>query len=195
MDDHDLMRRLAGGDETALAALLERHWARLVRYAFRLLGRWDAAEDAAQHAFVRLWAERRRWRGGAPSALLHRIARNAALDVLRSPRTRSVRVEAEELIDSARPDSDAEADELAEAAAAAIDALPSRRREIFLLARESGLGYAEIAEVTGLARQTVANQMSLALRDLRASLRPYLSGTFADRVSDRPARKEVSHDG
>ena len=42
------------------------------------------------------------------------------------------------------------------------------------LAREEGLTYAEIAGVMGVSPQTVANQMSLALADLRRALEPHL---------------------
>lgn len=49
-------------------------------------GNWDGAEDVTQGAFVLLWANRDRWREGSSAALLYRIARNAALDVLKSPR-------------------------------------------------------------------------------------------------------------
>ncbi len=188
--DADLLRDLAANDAAAMEALLERHWQPLVRYAFRLLGRWDAAEDVAQRAFVRLWANRARWSGGSASALLHRIARNDALDALRSPRERAPRSEPAELVEPRAADAELHLRRLAAAARDAIQALPARRREVFLLARESGLSYAQIAEVTGLARQSVANQMSLALRDLRMALAPFLEGGTppAHRTEDRDAR-------
>ncbi|MEN8373984.1 MAG: sigma-70 family RNA polymerase sigma factor [Gemmatimonadota bacterium] len=182
------MRRVAADDEAALAMLLERHWPALVQYAFRLLGRWEAAEDAAQHAFVRLWANRVRWADGNAPALLHRVARNAALDVLRSPRLKAPRHDLDTLVEPRQPDDDAALTEIALAARDAVDALPARRREIFLLARESDLSYAEIAEVTGLARQSVANQMSLALRDLRTALAAHLPAGVARPENSR--RKE-----
>jgi RNA polymerase sigma-70 factor (ECF subfamily) len=64
--------------------------------------------------------------------------------------------------------------ELKRLAAAAVAGLPPKRREVFRLVREEGLSYKEVAEALGLSPQTVANHMSLALADLRATLRPYL---------------------
>ncbi len=85
-DDQELISRLRAGDEQAVAKLLERHWSELVRYAYGLLGDWDGAEDVTQEAYVRLWANRNRWTEGSSAALLYRITRNAALDVVKSPR-------------------------------------------------------------------------------------------------------------
>ncbi len=88
-DDLTLMRRLQAGDEQAMSALLAQYWTPVVRYVFGLLGSWDKAEDVAQDAFVRLWAGRKKWTSGSLGALVHRIARNAALDVLTTASKRS----------------------------------------------------------------------------------------------------------
>lgn len=177
IEDRTLISRLAAGDEQAMRALVDRHWRPMVHYAHGLLGDWDRAEDVTQGAFVRLWANRDRWDADSSSALLYRIVRNAALDMLR----RASRAVAGELVDElasdSSPASDVEAGELQAAVVAAVDALAPRRREVFRLARDRGFSYAEIAEITALSRQTVANHMSLALRDLRVMLRPFLTET------------------
>ena len=90
-DDNLLMGRLQAGDEQAMSVLLEEHWTSVVKYAFRLVGSWDKAEDVAQDAFVRVWEGRKKWSRGSLGALVHRIARNAALDVLKWLRSRSGR--------------------------------------------------------------------------------------------------------
>ena len=179
MTHHDLslMKRLQAGDEQAMQALLAQHWTDVVSYAFGLLGSWDTAEDVVQDAFVRLWARRERWSGDSPGALLHRIARNAALDVLKSPRHAAPREDPDTLASADTPERDAELSELDQAAAKAIRELPPRRGEIFRLVREGGFSYAEIAEIMGISKQTVANHMSLALSDLRVVLRAFLPGT------------------
>ena len=57
----------------------------------------------------------------------------------------------------------------------AVGTLPPRRREVFLLARFGGLAYQEIADTMETSPQTVANQMSLALTDLRTLLSDVLA--------------------
>ena len=173
-DDHLLMGRLQAGDEQAMSVLLAEHWTSVVSYAFGLVGSWDKAEDVAQDAFVRVWEGRKKWSSGSLGALVHRIARNAALDVLKSPRYAARHKDPDTLASRDMPDRDVELLELARAVIQAIWDLPPRRREIFRLIRERGFSYAEIGEIMQISRQTVANHMSLALSDLRVMLRPFL---------------------
>ena len=179
-DDNLLMGRLQAGDEQAMSVLLEEHWTSVVKYAFRLVGSWDKAEDVAQDPFVRVWEGRKKWSRGSLGALVHRIARNAALDVLKSPRHAARREAPDTLASGSAPDRDVELSELDQAVARAIRELPPRRGEIFKLVRQSGFSYAEIAEIMGISKQTVANHMSLALSDLRVMLRPFLPESAAD---------------
>ena len=55
----------------------------------------------------------------------------------------------------------------------AIGALPEKRREIFRLAREEGLKYREIADRLDISVKTVETQMTLAMRQLRESLKEF----------------------
>ncbi|MFW6078002.1 MAG: sigma-70 family RNA polymerase sigma factor [Gemmatimonadota bacterium] len=171
--DTELLRRLRSDDAAALDELLQAYWTPLVTYAAGLTARVAAAEDVVQEAYVRLWSRRRTWRPGSARALLYRMVRNLALNERRRARTH------ERLAPPARragpsPSEVMEGREVAGAVREAIDALPSRRREVFLLSREQGLSHREIAEALNLSPQTVANQISAALGDLRAALAPYL---------------------
>jgi len=164
-------------DPSALDELLLRYWNPIVQYTERMLGSLDAAEDVAQQVFIRLWERRDRWRrGGSLQAYLYRIARNLSLNEQRS---RSVRTRWQEELtleydsEGPRPDRDLEERELAEVVEGAIAALPERRREAFLLTRFHGLTYREVGEVMGISPQTVANQISAALTELREYLRDH----------------------
>jgi RNA polymerase sigma-19 factor, ECF subfamily len=176
------LERIRAGDDVALAALLEDAWAPLVRYLASILGGVDAAEDAAQEAFVRLWEHRERWLEGSARAVLFRIGRNAALDALRVAEVRAPPVRVADTSPAPGPSQDVEQEgrELEARVRSAVASLPAARREVFELVRLRGLGYAEVATVLGLAPQTVANHMSLALRDLRSLLADILPASSRD---------------
>jgi RNA polymerase sigma factor (sigma-70 family) len=55
----------------------------------------------------------------------------------------------------------------------ALASLPTRRRQVFILAHLHDLTYRQIAQILDLSPQTVANHVSMALADLRRKLAPY----------------------
>jgi RNA polymerase sigma-70 factor (ECF subfamily) len=190
--DSQLMARVHAGDSDALDALLKLYWSPLVAYGARVLWNWDAAEDAAQETFVRIWQRRAEWGSdGSARALLFRIMRNLALD----EKKRRARREAWGLRRFrpgqrvATPQELLERSELEHEFDRAVQSLPERRREIFLHARVNGLSNSEIAEVMGIAPQTVANQLSAALATLREVLGPFShAGEPSSATPSRPRR-------
>lgn len=167
-------------DEAAFEALFRDHYRSLCALARRLVGSDAIAEDIVQTAMLRLW-EGRGALGISRSLVgyLHGTVRNTALMHLR--RQRLERRWSEEVRGGARcrttlgsalpaPDEWVRCDELAEAIERAIDALPPRCREAFLLRREKELSYAEIAAAMGIAPKTVEIQIGTALRSLRRAL-------------------------
>ena len=67
-----------------------------------------------------------------------------------------------------------EASELKEKIDSAIQGLPEKCREVFLLNRNEHLKYQEIADRLGISLKTVETQMSKALQHLREHLKEYL---------------------
>jgi len=56
----------------------------------------------------------------------------------------------------------------------AVNKLPERCREIFLLKRSEGLKNREIADRLGISVNTVENQMTIAIRKLKAELKDHI---------------------
>jgi len=67
-----------------------------------------------------------------------------------------------------------EENELSNTVQQAIDKLPTKRKEIFLMSRNEGLKNREIAEHLNISIKTVENQMGKALSTLRTELADYL---------------------
>lgn len=169
-----LMAAIRGGSESALGRLMDRCWPELVRYAARQLGEVELARDIAQEAFIQVWERRRAWTPrGSARAYLFRIVRNLVIDERRKRGVRRRWAAHRELTPSAGPPTPAEdldARLLAEVFETAVASLTRRRREVFELVFMRGLSHAEAAAVMGISAQTVANQMSAALRTVRKAV-------------------------
>jgi RNA polymerase sigma-70 factor (ECF subfamily) len=178
--DLELMREIRAGDAEAMNEVLRKYWTGVVDYVVRFTESRDSAQDIAQDVFLSLWQQNLSWKGtGSLRSFLYGVARNRAWNQGR--RWREVRVESFDsavIPLSAHQSRDPEAllDEKLEEAEVqsifrtALAALPPRRQEVFTLARVHGLSHQEIAETMHIAPQTVANQMSRALSDLRRAL-------------------------
>src|SRR5690606_3826387 len=131
-----------------------------------------------------LWEKRESWReGSAPAPILYTLVRNLALNERRNRATRSMllRLQSFGTRVGLTPDRDLEGRELGEAIERAVEALPTRRREVFRLAWFHGLSYQEVADVLSITPRTVANQMTSALKELRSVLGPQLDERLARR--------------
>ena len=171
MDDDDtLMRRAAGGDAQAFGMIVQAYQGGLVRFAARLLGDSDAAQDAAQEAFLRLWRLRTRYQPrGCLQAYLLRAVRSVCLDHARAARPSEPLDEGEggEVPD---PAALAQGHGLADAVRRAVLELPEPQRAVFLLSHYEGLSYAEIADALDCPVGTVASRKHQATETLRRRL-------------------------
>lgn len=172
-----LMGEIRGGSEPALGQLMDLCWPELVRYAASQLGDVDLARDMVQEAFIQVWERRRGWRPrGSARAYLYRIVRHLVIDEKRRRAVRRRWLDRQGRDDAMRggqaatPADVLDARLLADRFRAAVASLPDRRREVFELVFQRGLSHAEAAAVMNVSSQTVANQMSAALRTVRRAV-------------------------
>lgn len=140
----------------------------LCLYALHYLGDVDAAEDVVQESFTTLWDKLQQGTQVENGrAYLYMAVRNRCLDQLKKKgmQTESLRPnDTYGIID----DDDARQRSQTEARLwTAIDSLPPKCREVFILSKRYGLKYEEIADELGLSVNTVRNQISKALRMLK----------------------------
>ena len=145
--------------------LFRNYYRPLCIYALHYLRDVEQAEDVVQDCFVRLMEA-----GGDPQnarAWLYTAVRNRCIDLLRRRNPLLVNIQPEDL-DGLISDEEAQERSFREARLwEAIDELPARCREIFLLAKRDGLTYREIAQRLDLSEKTVEHQVSKALKRLR----------------------------
>ena len=170
MNEDALMRRAAGGDTAAFGVIVQAYQGRLVRFAVRLLGDTEAAQDAAQEAFLRLWRGRASYQPrGCLEAYLFRIVRSVCLDYARAVRPWES-LENGASAPASDPAELAQSRSLAQAVRDAVLSLPEPQRAVFVLSHYEGLSYAEIADVLDCPPGTVASRKHLATETLRRRL-------------------------
>ena len=175
-----LVERSQSGDLDAFNALVLAYQGQVYNLCLRMLGSPQAAEDAAQEAFIAAYRAVPRFRGGRFRAWLLRIAANACYDELRRRRARP-QVPLDAPADDERPSAElpasdepleqrAERLELARCLQEGLASLPPDQRLAVILRDVQGLAYEEVAEATGASLGTVKSRISRG----RAALRDFL---------------------
>lgn len=177
--DRTWVEKIREGDRKAFAALFHALYPSLCSLVNRRIGAPDVAEELVQDIFARIWEQRDQLDPEQSiTRYLYRAARNQALKHLRH---RNVVSRSQAFLKASlrqsqpTPEDQARYREVSDAAQDAIEQLPDRCREIFLLSRQGEMKYSEIARTLGISVKTVETQMGRALRALRSALLPYLS--------------------
>lgn len=167
----DPIQRARERDPDAFRLLYEEHVGRIYALCLRLARDAGQAEELVQDTFVRAWEKLPEFRGdSAFGTWLFRIAVNVALADRRKTGRREARIGL-----AAEPETLHRPGPVPDLAArmdmdAAIAALPSGARTVFLLYDVEGYQHAEIAQMTGIAEGTSKAQLFRARRLLREAL-------------------------
>jgi RNA polymerase sigma-70 factor (ECF subfamily) len=189
MTDERLLERASRGDEAAFLALYERHRDHVFRFAYRLLGSEELAEDVAHDCFLSLLKQPGRFDPARASLKTYLLAaaRNLAMkhfrgvrgedaleDLADEPRVSERRGPLSELLDA----------ELSREVRRAICALPPLQREALLLFEYEELALSEIATVVGADIGTVKARLHRARQRLKRELTPYFKSNAEAAIVD-----------
>jgi RNA polymerase sigma-70 factor, ECF subfamily len=177
LTDAELVRHALAGHPHAFDQLVDRHYDRCLRYAARLLGNRQDAEEACQDAFLRAYraldsyAESDRF-----GAWIYRILINRCRSyAVRRRGTMEDSTENSVLATLAsRHDPGVEHLGLREELARAIAMLDVEQREAFLLRHVEDVGYDEMSALTGVgvsALKMRVNRACVRLRELLSDAR------------------------
>lgn len=170
--DEDLVADVAAGDTAALGELVRRHQERVLSLAYRILLRWDMAEEVGQEVFLRVWSSAGDYQPKARfTTWLYRVVVNASLDAKRRAGRQPVQLTEsfDESTSTDLPDC-LVAEETAGSVARAVAALPERQRITLVLHVYESLRCREVAEVTGWSVSAVESLLVRAYAALRDSL-------------------------
>ena len=161
MDEAALILDAQHGDLEAFNRLVLAYQDLVYTQAYRMMGEAEAAEDAAQDAFIAAFRKLGSYRGGSFKAWLLRIVTNLCYDELRRRKRRPTTPlepvdNDEEEIESPRwlsdpkgtPEDEAERLELARALQHCLDQLPPEFRAVVVLVDIQGMDYVEAAAST-----------------------------------------------
>jgi RNA polymerase sigma-70 factor (ECF subfamily) len=161
------VERLEAGDQAAFAALYDRYAPLVYGIAKRILDDPTQAEDVTQSVFTMLWTRPHVFSGGSFGAWISRVARNAALDVVRSA---AVRTREPEMPQDLVADDDLEEEVFSRiqssAVSAALATLPYEQKEAIEQAYFRGLSYSQVATRVGAPLGTVKSRIRAGLRRL-----------------------------
>lgn len=165
------------GDASAFEVLYNRFRGPVYRYLARQCGNASVAEELFQDVWMNLIRTRERYEVRASfSTFVFQIAHNRLIDYYRKvsgkvpvsyddnpEESQYWLVDATQLSIEAQVDTGRQVEQLMQA----IGELPEAQREAFLLKEEGGLSLEEIADATGVNRETVKSRLRYAVNKLR----------------------------
>ncbi len=174
--DEALLQNLRYGDKRAFDTLFLRHYERVYRVVYNLVGSREEAEDLVQETFLVLYNNPPTNDGGTHgndtgeqrlAAWLCRVALNRGYNLLRGYQRSQKRMERWGAIDTGiapdDPYNEAVRTEERAYVRSLLARLPDRQSNLLLL-RYAGLSYAEIASTLGVAQGSVGTLLARAER-------------------------------
>lgn len=178
----ELLREIAAGNQEALAELYDRTSRTVFSLALRVLNDRGTAEEVTLDAYLQVWRQAQVFdeRRGKPLTWLLTIARNKAIDCLRSATwKRHEQAPLEEVapvaVSAESPEETVAGAETRRQVRAALAKLKPEQRELIEIAYYGGLSQQEIADRLGLPLGTVKTRMRTGM----LKLRELLSGVVA----------------
>ncbi|WEK33855.1 MAG: sigma-70 family RNA polymerase sigma factor [Candidatus Pseudobacter hemicellulosilyticus] len=179
--DAALMASIRNDDAAAFKLLYDKYWEDLYLKACRRVDK-DEAKDMVQEVMTTLW-RRRKDITTQPDGNIGRYLHTAVkYRVISHYAYNSNEIRNSGLFEvlSGQPFSHSlETKELNEFLEKEIGRLPARMQQIFRLSRQDDFSIADIADQLNLSEQTVKNQLTEALKRIRASVKLHDSGDWA----------------
>lgn len=166
-------------DHSAFEFLFDAFYSKLMRIAIYYLGKELMAEDAIAEVFYKLWFNR---------AKLHKVenlenylftmTKNQCLYTLRS--NKKIVFDEKMMDDNQRiiienPESDLISEEFIKYYNVKVQELPPKCKLVYLMVKEDGLKYKEVADILNISIKTVENQMTRAIAHVRRCVLAYKS--------------------
>jgi len=166
-------------DQETFELLFKKNYKELCLFAIRYVKDYEVSREIVQGCFIRMWEKRESMDMSKPlRAYLSTAVRNTCLNWLRDHKKFNSNLLDIEGLSSdpvyQQPDKLVE-QEIHDRIKTAIEELPEKCREIFVLNRFENLKYQDVADRLNISIKTVETQMSKALQHMRTRLKEYLT--------------------
>lgn len=174
--DKLILENLKNSNQGVFEMVFNYYYSGLVVYADQIVKNTAVSEDIVQSVFMKLWETRHSLEIRSFRSYFIQCVKNRCIDYLRSQEVKNkFSHHHSDLPLVEMPEDLWTKTDLDEIIHQAIDKLPPRCREIFIMSRIDNLKTAEIAEKLDLSGRTVETQISKALKILRVELADYLT--------------------
>ena len=172
VDEQSLFALLRQGDESAFEQIYKLYWTQLFNTAYKRLPEKEKCKDIIQNVFTDLWNRRATLDLANPAAYLHTAVRFQVLkQISKNSKSSAFTATFEtELISPLATDAEVLEKEVRVLIELFINALPQKRRDIFLMHYFKGLSTSQIATQLNVSQKTVQNQLTTASNALRLRL-------------------------
>lgn len=173
--EEQLFSKIKKGDEDAFSKAFDLYYSQLCFFADNVIHDFDLSRSVVQQVFVDLWIRRTNLDIlFSLKSYLFQAVKNEALDILKHRKVETKYLQSlREKDEQGWFHDQIEEAELNDRINTAIQELPPRCRDIFMLCRFEELKYSEIAERLNISVKTVEMQISIALKKIRTKLSPY----------------------
>jgi len=177
LQDTEALQKIYAGDVKAFESVFEYYYQQLCSFTLKYLKDPDDAEEVVQDTFVKFWNKRKEINiTSSLKSYLYQSVKNASLNRIQHLKVVRDHEESHVKPTSAYQSSDPLVEmELQEKINSSLEQLPPERKKIFLMSRNEGLKYKEIAEKLNISIKTVENQMGKALKFMRTELAEFMS--------------------
>lgn len=177
---------MKAGRKQAITAIYEKFWKELYTVAFRRLRSEEDVEDILQDIFLSLLTgEVALDNDDSIRAFLHLRLKSRVINFHRK-QLLHITYEEQQVSKTELADTDSEtrlmSRELEGIVQEEINRMPEKMKEIFLLSRNDLLTNEEIANQLNLSNQTVRNQISSAIKRIRAAVNQYGQDMYSPAV-------------
>jgi RNA polymerase sigma-70 factor (ECF subfamily) len=172
----NISQRLYKGDPDAYILIFRKYYANLCVYASQFIKDKSETEEVVQEVFVKLWENRRKVKIGKIENYLYKAVKNNSFNKLAKKNNKLLNDE--ELLYRAgysEYNSDVIIEkELIEHIKQAIDLLPKKTKDVFIMSRYNEMKYDEIAKKLNITKKGVEYHISKALRFLNNKLKDFI---------------------